>query len=105
MIKRRTLMLCEELSLPSYQVIVINADVGCVRCQDRVSKIISKMSGIEEYVVDVKKKFVMAKGDFRLRLVSHQQVNDIIVSQNAKRFFQPLKLFFRSVFSLCNSKR
>jgi len=28
-----------------FQVIEINADVGCVACQDRVSKIVSKMTG------------------------------------------------------------
>ncbi|XP_010509571.1 PREDICTED: uncharacterized protein LOC104785971 [Camelina sativa] len=108
MIRRRTLMFCEQLSLPSFQVIVINADVGCVRCQDRVSQIVSKMTGIEEYVVDLKKKLVMARGDFRPRLVSlshRQQVKDVISqttpSQNAKRLLRPLNLFFRSIFSLC----
>uniref|UniRef100_A0A1J3HP35 HMA domain-containing protein n=1 Tax=Noccaea caerulescens TaxID=107243 RepID=A0A1J3HP35_NOCCA len=105
-VRRRTLMLCEELSLPLFQVIVIKADVGCVRCQDRVSKIVSKMSGIEEYVVDLKNKIVMARGDFRPRLVSHQQqVKDVVsqtLSQNAKRFFRPSNLFLRSIFSLCS---
>ncbi|KAG2285540.1 hypothetical protein Bca52824_045144 [Brassica carinata] len=100
----RTLMLCEELSLPSFQVIVVNADVGCDHCQDRVSKIVSKMNGIEEYVVDVKNKQVMARGDFKPRLVSHQQVKNVAsqtLSQNAKRFFRPLNLFLRSIFSIC----
>ncbi|ESQ52195.1 hypothetical protein EUTSA_v10017440mg [Eutrema salsugineum] len=105
MMRRRTLMLCEELSLPSFQIIVINADVGCVRCQDRVSKIVSKMTGIEEYVVDVKKKLVMARGDFKPRLISHQQQVKGVVSQtlfqDAKRFFRSLNLFLRSIFSLC----
>ncbi|RID67054.1 hypothetical protein BRARA_D02159 [Brassica rapa] len=114
----RTLMLCEELSLPSkhakqninmgnkiqFQVIVVNADVGCDHCQDRVSKIVSKMTGIEEYVVDVKNKQVMARGDFKPRLVSHQQVKNVAsqtLSHNAKRFFRPLNLFLRSIFSIC----
>ncbi|CAA0374867.1 unnamed protein product [Arabidopsis thaliana] len=111
MMRRRTLMLCEKLSLPSFQVIEINADVGCVACQDRVSKIVSKMTeremaaGIEEYVVDLKKKLVMARGDFRPRLVSsQQQVKDVVSqtpSQNAKRLLRPLKIFLRSIFSLC----
>ncbi|KAL1211142.1 hypothetical protein V5N11_008600 [Cardamine amara subsp. amara] len=104
MMRRRTLMLCEQLSLPSFQVIEINAEVGCVYCQDRVSKIVSKMTGIEEYVVDFKKKLVMARGDFRPRLVSHQQVKNVVSltpSQNAKRLFRPLNLFLRSLFSLC----
>ncbi|XP_010505093.1 PREDICTED: uncharacterized protein LOC104781981 [Camelina sativa] len=108
MMRRRTLMFCEQLSLPSFQVIVIYADVGCVRCQDRVSQIISKMTGIDEYVVDLKKKMVMARGDFRPRLVSlsshQQQVKDVVsqtTPQNAKRLFRPINLFFRSIFSLC----
>ncbi|CAH8387298.1 unnamed protein product [Eruca vesicaria subsp. sativa] len=99
-----TLMVCEELSLPSFQIIVINADVGCDHCQDRVSKIVSKMTGIEEYVVDVKNKQVMARGHFKPRLVSHQQVKNIAsqtLSQNAKRFFRPLNIFIRSIFSNC----
>ncbi|KAG7573743.1 Heavy metal-associated domain superfamily [Arabidopsis suecica] len=106
MMRRRTLMLCEQLSLPSFQVIEINADVGCVCCQDRVSKIVSKMTGIEEYVVDLKKKLVMARGDFRPRLVSshQQQVKDVVSQtpcQSAKRLLRPLNLFLRSIFSLC----
>ncbi|EOA28600.1 hypothetical protein CARUB_v10024820mg [Capsella rubella] len=108
MMRRRTLILCEQLSVPSFQIIEINADVGCVRCQDRVSQIVSKMTGIEEYVVDLKKKLVMARGDFRARLVTHhQQVKDVVVSQTPSQnttkhlFFRPLNLFFRSIFSLC----
>ncbi|XP_010516777.1 PREDICTED: uncharacterized protein LOC104792342 [Camelina sativa] len=107
MMRRRTLMFCEQLSLPSFQVIVINADVGCIRCQDRVSQIVSKMTGIEEYMVDLKKKLVMARGAFRPRLVSlsHQQVKDVVsqttTPQNAKHLLRPLNLFFRSIFSLC----
>ncbi|KAJ4903676.1 Heavy metal transport/detoxification superfamily protein [Raphanus sativus] len=96
----RTLMLCEELSLPSFQVIVINADVGCVHCQDRVSKIVSKMTGIEEYTVDVKNKQVMARGDFKPRLVSHHLASQTL-SQKAKRFFRPLNVFLRSIFCNC----
>ncbi|CAH8264848.1 unnamed protein product [Arabidopsis lyrata] len=106
MMRRRTLMICEKLSLPSFQVIEINADVGCVCCQDRVSRIVSKMTGIEEYVVDLKKKLVMARGDFKPRLVSshQQQVKDVVSqtpSQNAKRLLRPLNLFLRSIFCLC----
>ncbi|KAF8108963.1 hypothetical protein N665_0104s0270 [Sinapis alba] len=100
----RSLMCCEELSLPLFQVIVINADVGCVHCQDRVSKIVSRMTGIEEYTVDVKNKQVMARGDFKPRLVSHQQVKNVAsqtLYQNAKRFLRPLNLFLCSIFSNC----
>ncbi|KAF2602966.1 hypothetical protein F2Q70_00028419 [Brassica cretica] len=46
----------------------------------------------------------MARGDFKPRLVSHQQVKNVAsqtLSQNAKRFFRPLNLFLRSIFSIC----
>ncbi|KAF2566320.1 hypothetical protein F2Q70_00025018 [Brassica cretica] len=46
----------------------------------------------------------MARGDFKPRLVSHQQANNVAsqtLSRNAKHFFRPLNLFLCSIFSMC----
>ncbi|KAG2309117.1 hypothetical protein Bca52824_028865 [Brassica carinata] len=62
------------------------------------------LTGIEEYTVDVKNKQVMARGDFKPRLVPLYQVKNVAsqtLSQNAKRFFRPLNVFLRSFFTNC----
>lgn len=76
-----------------------------IKVMNTFDQINGDLAGIEEYVVDLKKKLVMARGDFKPRLVSHhQQVKDVVSqtpSQNAKRLFRPINLFLRSLFSLC----
>ncbi|XP_019057857.1 PREDICTED: uncharacterized protein LOC109116598 [Tarenaya hassleriana] len=89
---RRSLMHFEQLSLPSFQVVVINADVGCRRCQHRVSQIVSKMTGIKEYMVDVRSKQVIARGDFR----EHDSMPKI-----AKGASNPIKLLLASMLAIC----
>ncbi|KAG8659448.1 hypothetical protein MANES_02G038800v8 [Manihot esculenta] len=59
-----TLMHFEDLTLPSFQVIVMSGSIGCARCRQRVSQVIAKMTGLREYTVDVKRKQVIVKGDF-----------------------------------------
>ncbi|KAH1249064.1 hypothetical protein GmHk_05G012517 [Glycine max] len=72
-----SLLHLENLTLPSFQVVVIAANMGCNGCRGRVSRVVSKMTVIElslccktltcrltEYTVDVRKKEVTIKGDF-----------------------------------------
>ncbi|XP_020224973.1 protein SODIUM POTASSIUM ROOT DEFECTIVE 1 isoform X2 [Cajanus cajan] len=58
----RSLLHMENLTLPS--VVVIRASMGCNKCRGRVSRVVSKMTGLTEYTVDVRKKEVTIKGDF-----------------------------------------
>ncbi|KAL2321580.1 hypothetical protein Fmac_025959 [Flemingia macrophylla] len=60
----RSLLHMENLTLPSFQVVVIRANMACNGCRGRVSKVVSKMTGLTEYTVDVRKKEVTIKGDF-----------------------------------------
>ncbi|XP_056687442.1 uncharacterized protein [Spinacia oleracea] len=61
--KNQSLIFAEDLSIPSFQVIVMNANMGCSSCRDKVSRVLSKMTGFKEYTIDVRKKQVVIKGD------------------------------------------
>ncbi|XP_010927779.1 uncharacterized protein [Elaeis guineensis] len=58
----QALRFAENLSLPSVQVVVVSANMGCSHCQQRVSKIVSKMNGLLDYMVDMRKKEVTVRG-------------------------------------------
>ncbi|XP_038687683.1 uncharacterized protein LOC119987041 isoform X2 [Tripterygium wilfordii] len=62
-LSKQSLIYSENLTLPS--VIVIKASVGCGRCQERICQIISRMTELSEYTVDVHNKEVILKGNFR----------------------------------------
>ncbi|KAL3018979.1 hypothetical protein AAZX31_05G056700 [Glycine max] len=40
-----SLLHLENLTLPSFQVVVIAANMGCNGCRGRVSRVVSKMTG------------------------------------------------------------
>ncbi|XP_027187161.1 copper transport protein CCH isoform X4 [Cicer arietinum] len=61
----RSLLYLKNLTLPS--VVVIAANMGCNVCQGRVSRVVSKMTGLTEYTIDVRKNEVTVKGDFMAR--------------------------------------
>ncbi|KAK7330754.1 hypothetical protein VNO77_24953 [Canavalia gladiata] len=61
----RSLLYMLNLTLPSFQVVVITANMKCNSCRGRVSRVVSKMTGLTEYTVDVHKKEVTIKGDFK----------------------------------------
>ncbi|KAK9668343.1 hypothetical protein RND81_13G053600 [Saponaria officinalis] len=63
--KGQPLFFAENLSIPTFQVVVMSANMGCSSCRSRVHKLLSKMIGFEEYSVDVLNKEVMIKGDLR----------------------------------------
>ncbi|GLJ41327.1 hypothetical protein SUGI_0855380 [Cryptomeria japonica] len=52
----------EALTMPAVQVIVLNANMRCHDCRERVSKLLSKMDNLLEYVVDVVHKKVTVRG-------------------------------------------
>ncbi|XP_020259487.1 uncharacterized protein LOC109835934 isoform X2 [Asparagus officinalis] len=55
---KESLRFAEDLTLPKVQVIVMRANMNCKHCRRRVSTIISKMNGLLDYMVDMKKKEV-----------------------------------------------
>ncbi|KAK7346712.1 hypothetical protein VNO80_21235 [Phaseolus coccineus] len=60
----RSLLHMENLTLPPFQVVVIAANMGCNGCRRRVFRVVSRMTGLTEYSVDVRKREVTIKGDF-----------------------------------------
>ncbi|XP_043715851.1 uncharacterized protein LOC122664199 [Telopea speciosissima] len=59
---KQALRIAENLTVPSFQVIVMRANLSCTHCRDRVSQVVSKMNGLVEYEVDVGNKQVILKG-------------------------------------------
>ncbi|XVF51722.1 hypothetical protein PTKIN_Ptkin04bG0207500 [Pterospermum kingtungense] len=87
---KNSLLHFEDLTLPSFQVIVMTANMGCARCRERVSQVISKMTGLREYTVDVSNKQVIVKADFGLRW----DVEEEELPKNEKiKDWHPLKTF------------
>ncbi|KAF5478483.1 hypothetical protein F2P56_005041 [Juglans regia] len=64
MLRERSLLYAENLTPPSFQVIVMTANMGCDRCRQRVSQVASKMTGLEECTVDVQNRRVTMKAEF-----------------------------------------
>ncbi|KAL5226352.1 hypothetical protein ABZP36_014617 [Zizania latifolia] len=60
--KQQALRLAEDLSLPSVQVVVMSANMGCSHCRQRVTKVVSRMNGLLDYMVDFGKKEVTVRG-------------------------------------------
>ncbi|KAL6839937.1 hypothetical protein ACP4OV_029747 [Aristida adscensionis] len=60
--KQQALRLAEDLSLPSVQVVVMSANMGCSHCRQRVANVVSKMNGLLDYMVDFGKKEVTVRG-------------------------------------------
>ncbi|XP_027922035.1 copper transport protein CCH isoform X2 [Vigna unguiculata] len=58
----RSLLHMENLTLPP--VVVIAANMRCNGCRGRVFRVVSRMTGLTEYTVDLQKREVTIKGDF-----------------------------------------
>ncbi|KAK8520836.1 hypothetical protein V6N13_076972 [Hibiscus sabdariffa] len=52
------------LRKPQFQVIVMTANMGCDECRKKVSRVLSKVTGLREYIVDLSNKQVIIKADF-----------------------------------------
>ncbi|XAR54956.1 hypothetical protein NMG60_11030307 [Bertholletia excelsa] len=62
---KQALLYMENLTLPSFQVVVIRGNLACAHCRGRISQIVSKMKGLRECTVDVCNKQVIMKGDVK----------------------------------------
>ncbi|KAL3499565.1 hypothetical protein ACH5RR_038658 [Cinchona calisaya] len=63
----RALLDVANLTIPSFQVVVLKANLGCAFCRWRVSQVLSNINGLKEFTIDVVNKQVIAKGDVRFR--------------------------------------
>jgi len=48
--------------MPGVQVIVLYANMSCQECRDKVTKVLSKMDDLLDYVVDLTQKKVTVRG-------------------------------------------
>ncbi|KAH9325046.1 hypothetical protein KI387_005224 [Taxus chinensis] len=73
----------EALTMPGVQVIVLNANMRCQECREKVSKLLSKMDNLLDYVVDVAHKKVTVRGSvdpkkrMKRMLSQKRRLNDI----------------------------
>ncbi|XP_020083830.1 uncharacterized protein LOC109707138 isoform X2 [Ananas comosus] len=59
---KQALRFAENLTLPSVQVVVVSANMGCSHCRGRVTQVVSRMNGLQDYIVDFGKKEVTVRG-------------------------------------------
>ncbi|XP_023553457.1 uncharacterized protein LOC111810871 [Cucurbita pepo subsp. pepo] len=69
----QSLLFSEDLTPPSFQVIVINANMSCNGCRQRVSQLLSKISELVEFTIDVTKKQVVVKGNVKFQGKIHEE--------------------------------
>ncbi|PSS09717.1 Protein SODIUM POTASSIUM ROOT DEFECTIVE 1 like [Actinidia chinensis var. chinensis] len=93
------LMYAENLTLPSFQVIVISANLGCSFCRQRVSHILSKITGLREYTVDVRNKQVMVKGDVHFSCNTRHEERS--PRKERKKYCLPYKFSIRYLRPTC----
>lgn len=65
----------------------MTANMGCAQCRKKVSQILSKVTGLREYTVDVSNKQVILKADFGFRW----DVEDDLSKNEKIRDWNPLK--------------
>ncbi|GMJ00401.1 HEAVY METAL ASSOCIATED PROTEIN 19 [Hibiscus trionum] len=95
-----TLLHLEDLALPSFQVIVMTANMGCAECRKRVSQVISKITGLREYIVDVSNKQVIIKADSG---ILWEVKNDFSKTEKRKDW-HPLEVF-KCLAPVCAGKQ
>ncbi|XP_016494063.1 uncharacterized protein LOC107813324 isoform X1 [Nicotiana tabacum] len=94
--QKQTLLKVAKLKLPSFQVVVVNANLGCTHCRHRISQVISKITGLREYTIDVGRKQVIVRGDVRNHhQEKHGGVKSHMINENHSRIFA----FFFSLLS------
>eukprot|EP01018_Ginkgo_biloba_P028932 Gb_22606 [translate_table: standard] len=63
----QALRFAEALTMPRVQVVVLNANMRCHECRQRVSQVLSKMDILMGYGVDVTQRKVTVKGRVDLK--------------------------------------
>ncbi|WCJ25937.1 Heavy metal transport/detoxification superfamily protein [Euphorbia peplus] len=95
----KSLMYFEDLTVPT--VIVMSGSMRCVRCRERVTRIISKITGLREYTVDLLNRQVIVMGDFRNQ---HKEDNYYLTNDMKKTNCHPFKLLFGLFVPNCFTK-
>nr|GLL44999.1 uncharacterized protein LOC109152052 isoform X1 [Ipomoea trifida]GMD82531.1 Protein SODIUM POTASSIUM ROOT DEFECTIVE 1 like [Ipomoea batatas] len=63
--QKQALFNVANLKLPSFQVVVVNANLGCAHCRRRISQVVLNITGLREYTMDVLKRQVIVKGGIK----------------------------------------
>ncbi|KAL8263755.1 hypothetical protein R6Q59_021885 [Mikania micrantha] len=65
-VSNRALVYVANLAVPTSQVIVISANLGCASCRERFYKIMIRINGLKEYTVDVRNNKVIMRGKMKI---------------------------------------
>ncbi|KAK4389481.1 hypothetical protein Sango_2285100 [Sesamum angolense] len=110
-LRKQALLFAANLSLPAFQVIAVDANLGCAHCRERVTQVISKMAGSKRFAVDVCIKQVIIKGDIRFNRkaagsdVPKQKTEDSSVVNAVYKIFIRLYGFLRTSCCLSNGRK
>ncbi|XVF10821.1 hypothetical protein REPUB_Repub07fG0216500 [Reevesia pubescens] len=78
----------------------MTANMGCAQCRKKVSLLISKITGVREYIVDVSNKQVIVKADFGF----DWNVKDNLSKTEKRKDWHPLEVF-KCLSPICFSKQ
>ncbi|KAG8382420.1 hypothetical protein BUALT_Bualt05G0075400 [Buddleja alternifolia] len=93
--KQALLLYAANLTLP--KVIAVNGNLGCADCRDRVTQLLSRMTGLKEFTVDVSRKHVVLKGDLRYHKARQEDVSKREMANSS--ILQAIFKFLISCFS------
>ncbi|XVE57669.1 hypothetical protein DITRI_Ditri04bG0108100 [Diplodiscus trichospermus] len=75
--------------------------MGCAQCRKKISQVISKMTGLREYTVDISNKLVTVKADFGFRC----NAKDYLSKDEKRKHWHPLKVFKYCLSLICFGKK
>ncbi|CAD5171774.1 unnamed protein product [Musa acuminata subsp. malaccensis] len=99
--KQTTLRSAENLSLPSVQMVVMNASADCNHCRERVSKVVSKMNFICSRTAGLHVRLAQQRGDSDGGGCGHQklQASQRITAYQDKKISSCSLALFRLICS------
>ncbi|CAH1453752.1 unnamed protein product [Lactuca virosa] len=66
LVSNQALIYVAHLTVPTSQEIVINANLGCACCRERLHRIMMRITGLREYKVDVRNSQVIMRGNLNV---------------------------------------
>ncbi|KAL8064469.1 hypothetical protein ABFX02_01G092900 [Erythranthe guttata] len=98
---KQALIFAANLSLPTFQVIVLKENLGSPHCRQKVTQVISKMAGSKGLMVDISKKEVIVRGDMKSSRKEVLKQNKTESRSVVKCLFEFLIRTFLRIISFC----
>ncbi|KAJ0106555.1 hypothetical protein Patl1_18500 [Pistacia atlantica] len=99
-----SLIYSENLTLPTFQVIVMNANMRCAQCRQRVSQVTSKIKGEEfnpvNYIFNIKPRERILNGEVKVHAFKRLVVTEK-TSIECRCFFSNSNFRTEGVYSGC----